>query len=257
MDISIIGSGNIAWHLAKFFYGHGHRIKTIYNRSENHGRALADMASAQFSSTVEGLSAPDVDLLIIAVSDNALAEVIEQIKPAPRNIVVHTSGATPIDILSGFERYGVIYPPQSLNKDIDSLISEIPFAVEGSSDEIGVQLLTLMTTMAPKSFSCNSDQRLALHVGSVFANNFSNALYQMAYEILQHQGLDFELLRPIILETAKKVQNNTPKAVQTGPAFRNDDKTINRHLQFLRYNDTTREIYQQLTSFIIKNRRIS
>lgn len=252
MEVAIIGSGNIASHLAKFFHRNGHRVVQVYNRTVDSGQALADSVSAQFITSLQDLSA--VDLVIIAVSDDVIAEIAEQISPTHEAIIVHTSGATNIKALSRFQRYGVIYPPQSINKHIENQrLADIPFAIEGATDETTNILLTTMQAMAPKSFVCNSEQRLALHVGAVFVNNFSNALYQMAYEILKQKGLDFELLRPLLLETAQKVQNNLPKAVQTGPAARNDNNTINAHLQFLRDNEALTEIYQQLTSFIVKS----
>jgi predicted short-subunit dehydrogenase-like oxidoreductase (DUF2520 family) len=254
MNVSIIGSGNVAWHFAKFFYRRGHRITHIYNRTEQHGRALAAIVDAQFCPNLDNLALSAVDLLVIAVNDDSIPEVVQKLTPEDHTIVVHTSGATPMSILSRCKRYGVIYPPQTIRKDVDSPMAEIPFAIEGSNENVTDILLGIMQEIAPKSFRCNSEQRLALHVASVFANNFSNALYQVAYEMLERQGLDFELLRPIIFETAKNVQNNVPQAVQTGPAARNDKNTINKHLQLLSDNDEVRKIYQQLTSFLIKRR---
>ena len=253
MDISIIGSGNVAWHLAKFFRQHGHRIVHIYNRTASHAQVLADAVSAQFSTSFENLATVPIDLLVIAVNDDAIEEVVRQITPAWETIVVHTSGATAIDILGDFEKHGVIYPPQSISRHIDSQLADIPFAIEGCTEEVANILLRSMQAMAPKSFLCNSEQRLALHVASVFVNNFPNALYQIAYEILEQRGLDFELLRPLILETAKKVQYRIPYTVQTGPASRNDQRTMDTHLRFLSDNDDLTEIYQQLTSVILGN----
>src|SRR5690606_15948426 len=107
---------------------------------------------------------------------------------------------------------------------------------------------------ASQSFLCTSQQRLALHVSAVFANNFTNALYQIAYDILKQADLDFELIIPLIRETAEKIQNHVPEQVQTGPAIRNDGKTINTHLQFLSDREELTEIYQQLTYYIKKRR---
>lgn len=251
MDISIIGSGNVAWHLAKFFHTNGHRITTIYNRSAATGEQLAAEVSASFASLEEEIDTKS-DLLILAIKDDAIEEILTNIRPQQGGIVLHTAGATPMSVLEKFDRYGVIYPPQSLNKEIESNLSEIPFALEGSDIATQDAILQLMQSLAPKSFACDSRQRLALHVAAVFVNNFVNALYQIGYNILEKKNLDFELLRPIILETAKKVQNNLPQDTQTGPAVRNDKKTINRHLELLSDKETTRQIYQQLTSFLVK-----
>src|SRR5690606_19843765 len=106
--------------------------------------------------------------------------------------------------------------------------------------------------IAPLSFSCTSHQRLALHISSVFANNFTNALYQISYDILKKANLNFELILPLIRETVEKVQNHIPEQVQTGPAIRNDNKTINTHLQFVSNTKELAKIYQQLTAYISK-----
>jgi len=252
MQITIIGSGNIATHFARFFYDHGLHITQVYSRTMAHAHVLAEMVSAQ---AVDKLSELDteVDLILLAVSDDSIADVAAQLPHSTRAIVVHTSGATPLDVLSAFGRYGVIYPPQSINNHVMVDLSKIPFAIEGSSTEVEGILLEMMGKMAPGAFSCTSKQRLALHLASVFANNFSNALYQIAFDILQRENLDFNLIKPLILETAQKVQTHIPKQVQTGPAIRNDFKTINTHLQFLSNTPEWAEIYQQLTDFIRKS----
>lgn len=251
MEISIVGSGNVAWHLAKFFHQNGHRIGTIYNRTMATGQQLAAEVEAGFL-PLNGEISSKSDLLILAVKDDVIVETVAKIQPNSGTIVLHTAGATPLSVLDKFDRYGVIYPPQSLSKEVTVNLAEIPFAIEGSDYQVQQHIIQLMQSLAPKSFACDTRQRLTLHVGAVFVNNFVNALYQIGYNLLADAELDFELLRPIILETAKKAQNNIPKDVQTGPASRNDKKTINRHLELLSNNETTKEIYQQLTSFLVK-----
>ncbi|NGM60316.1 DUF2520 domain-containing protein [Sphingobacterium sp. SGG-5] len=254
MTVSFIGSGNVATHLAMFFQTHGHEIKQVYNRTADHGRALADTFSAAYISTLEELDTERIDLLLIAISDDNIPEVIREIPEKTKAIVVHTAGAAPLSLLSRFEHYGVIYPPQSIHKHIPIDLANVPFAVEGSSENVQTTLLSMMQKIAPRSFACTTEQRLALHVSSVFANNFTNALYRMSYDILHDVGLPFELVLPLIRETAEKVQNRLPKQVQTGPAVRNDLKTINTHLQFLSNTEELAKIYQQLTQYINKRR---
>ncbi len=254
MKIGLIGSGNVASHLGDFFQAKGHDIKQIYSRTAALGRALAESLSAQHITSLQELETNHLDIVLLAVSDEGITDVISQINEKSTAIMVHTSGATSIKILSKFENYGVIYPPQSINKHVQMDLSEVPFAIEGSSEKIRDILLLLMQKMAPQSFLCTSQQRLALHVSAVFANNFTNALYQIAYDILKQADLDFELIIPLIRETAEKIQNHVPEQVQTGPAIRNDGKTINTHLQFLSNREELTEIYQQLTYYIKKRR---
>jgi len=254
MTISLIGSGNVATHLAAFFQTHGHEIKQVYNRTADRGRALAKTLCATYAFTLEELDTEQIDLLLIAISDDSIPDIIHKIPEKTKATVVHTAGAAPMSLLSRFEHYGVIYPPQSINKHIPIDLKDVPFAVEGSSENVQTKLLTMMQKIAPRSFACTTHQRLALHVSSVFANNFTNALYRMSYDILQDVGLPFELVLPLIRETAEKVENHLPMQVQTGPAARNDLKTVNTHLQFLSNTEELAKIYQQLTQYINKRR---
>ena len=249
MKIVILGSGNIASYLADKFSQRGHNIIQVYSRTKANAIALASVFGADAIDDVARLI-PNADLYLLAVSDSAILEIMQTPLSIGQGILVHCSGATPLSVLSAYDRYGVIYPPQSISKQVDSTIDSIPFAIEGNSPEVQDELLQLMQTMAPKSFPCNSEQRLALHIAAVFANNFSNALFQISYDLLAEHELPFDLLRPIILETARKVQNKRPEEVQTGPAKRGDQQTIERHLNFLREKPSWLKIYQQLSEEI-------
>jgi predicted short-subunit dehydrogenase-like oxidoreductase (DUF2520 family) len=251
MNVVIIGSGNIATHLAKAFYTAGHTISQIYSRSLANAYALANVVKSEALDDLSKIYL-HADLYIICVSDSAIQEIVNSIPKTLPGIVTHTSGATDIDILVKFKNRGVIYPPQSINKNIRTNLSVIPFGIEANSSENFEILFHSMRRIAPKSFACSSKQRLALHLSAVLANNFSNALFQMAKDILDKENLDFDLLKPIILETANKVQHHTPDETQTGPAVRKDYNIINKHLQFLSQSPEESKIYQLLTDFIIK-----
>lgn len=253
MTIVILGSGNIAFHIGKAFHALGHQILQVYSRNKANAHALASVLNADTVDAIKEIT-DKADLYFIAVSDQAIQRVVNQLPKHLKGIVVHCSGATDIDILAHFSSYGVIYPAQSLRKDIPTPLDNIPFAIEGGNVDILDQLLQLMQNISAQSFPCNSEQRLALHIAAVFVNNFSNALFQIAYDILEEQNLSFDLLKPIVLETAQKVQKQVPKDVQTGPAKREDTETIQRHLQFLTETPHWLKIYQQLTKEIIRNK---
>ncbi|MGO3193533.1 MAG: Rossmann-like and DUF2520 domain-containing protein [Sphingobacterium sp.] len=255
MDIVIVGSGNIATHFATSFNGQGHNILQVYSRNLANAQALAKLFAVPATNQINDIDVL-ADLYVIAVSDNAIPEVISQLPKSIQGILVHTAGATPMNTLVKFKQYGVIYPVQSITKGMPSNLSEIPFGVEGSDARVSSTLTALMTALSKQTFSCDSTQRLALHTAAVFANNFSNALFQIAYDILQTHDLSFDLLKPIIEETAKKIQDHLPSQTQTGPAQRNDIQTIRRHLQFLSRNPSWVKIYQQLTEEISSNRNI-
>lgn len=253
MDIVILGTGNVATHYAKAFQSLGHHIIQVYSRTSANADALAEVVFAESIHNLSQIS-DSADLYIIAVSDQAIKPVIDQLPNQLQGIVVHTSGATPLTILNRFEKSGVIYPPQSLSKNIETDLSAIPFAVEGNTHEVEQMLLQIAQQLSHKSFRCNSQQRITLHIAAVFVNNFSNALYQVAFDLLKRENLDIELIRPIIRETANKVQHQEPGEVQTGPAIRNDMQTIHAHLQFLSQEEHLAQIYQNLTALIIKTR---
>lgn len=253
MEIVIIGSGNVATQLAKAFCKYGYPIQQVFSRHSANAKALADTVKAESISNLSDLNL-EADLYLIAVSDTAISKVISEMPEITKGIVAHTSGATPIEVLQRFDKAGVIYPAQSISKQVEIDIAGIPFGIEANSVATSELLFNLLSPIATRTFSCNSKQRLALHVSAVLVNNFPNALFSMAQQILERENMDFDLLRPIILETASKVQNHLPTEVQTGPAARNDLGTINRHLEFLSYSNELTQIYQHLSDFIIKSR---
>lgn len=253
MTVVILGSGNVATHMGKAFHTLGHQILQVYSRNKANAIALASVVTAEGVDTIEDIS-DKADLYFIAVADQAIQCIVNQLSKNLEGVVVHASGATDINILMNFPLHGVIYPVQSLRKDVPALLENIPFGIEGSDTKTTDHLLELMHNISAKSFLCDSKQRLALHTAAIFANNFSNVLFQIAYDILKEQNLSFDLLKPIILETAQKVQKQIPKDVQTGPAERGDTETIQKHLQFLMKTPHWLKIYQQLTDEITGNK---
>ncbi|UIR56292.1 DUF2520 domain-containing protein [Sphingobacterium sp. SRCM116780] len=253
MNIVILGSGNIATHFAHNFYNKGHKIVQIFSQQKVNAQALAFVVNAEAINQISAIN-PDADLYIIAISDQAILAIIEKLPDTLNGIVIHCSGATDIQVLNKFKRYGIIYPPQSISKNQDSDFSLIPFCIEGDNSITFNILFNLIQEIAPKSIACTSYQRLAIHVASVFSNNFANALFQISYDLLFQNDLPFDLIRPIILETALKVQSKLPKDVQTGPAIRNDEITIKKHLDFISDQENWKQIYQLLSQEIVKRK---
>ncbi|MGJ1264672.1 Rossmann-like and DUF2520 domain-containing protein [Sphingobacterium spiritivorum] len=253
MKIVILGSGNVANHFALRFDQLGYQIVQVYSRHKANAQALALRFNAIATDDLNTVD-PLADLYVIAVSDEAIPEVAAHLSNDINGIVVHTSGATDLSILQAFMHSGVLYPVQSISKNIETDFTQIPIGVEASSTSTMESLWKIAKALSHRAFECNSKQRMALHVSAVIVNNFSNILYQLSYEMMQDNNLSFELLLPIIQETAKKVQNKPPIDGQTGPAIRNDNITINKHLNFLRENPPLQTIYQQLTLEIAKRR---
>lgn len=253
MNIVILGSGNAATHFGQVFQQIGHQIVQVYSKTKANADALAFALQCPSTNHL-GQVVQDADLYLIAVSDQSIASVVERMPKDIRGIVTHCSGATDMSILGRFKHYGVIYPPQSLSKSKSIDFSSIPFCVEGDTESTSDTLLRLAQTFSAKSIPCNSQQRLAIHLSSVLVNNFPNILYQIAYELLEEHNLSFDLVRPIIRETAEKVQNNVPITVQTGPAIRGDETTQQKHLKFISNRPDLQQIYQLLSHQIIKRK---
>jgi len=251
MRITLIGSGNVATHLAAAFRNAGHYIVQVYSRSLQNAALLAYHVKAEPIDDLQNIT-PETDLFIIAVKDDAIGLMAEQLAKYQR-LMVHTSGAAGLYTLLAFtDNAGVFYPLQTFRKTKEVDLRNVPVCIEGTNESITKNLEQLAQTVSDKVYPVDSDQRKILHLAAVFANNFPNYLYTLAQQILAKNQLDFELLRPIILETAKKVQEGLPAAMQTGPAIRGDETTLNNHLQLLKDEPALQELYSLLSQGIIK-----
>lgn len=253
MRISFVGSGRVATHLAKKF-AQQHHIVQIFSRQFEHAAKLAKQVGAEAIDHYERFCT-DIDLLVIAVSDQAIADVAKQIhETLPNVLIVHTSGSTDLQVLSKFHaKSGVFYPLQtfSLAQEIDW--SETPLFIEVNQQQDQAFLIQLANSLSKRVYPYTSAQRLSLHLAAVFACNFSNYCYDMAKQIVDAQQVDFALLYPLILETAKKATQHAPVQVQTGPAVRQDVNILGLHQNLLEKNDRAdlKEIYQLLSQAIM------
>lgn len=246
--VSIIGSGNVAQHLIQAFQLDGPiELVQVFARNKQSIAHLLDVT--KITSDYSQLKAADV--YIMAVSDDAIAEVSSQL-PFENQLVVHTSGTVPLESLDEKNRKGVFYPLQTFSKNKEVDFKTIPICLE-AENETDLQLLKKLAHLISNSvYEINSEQRKALHIAAVFVNNFVNHLYQIGNEICEANHIPFAILKPLIQETANKIVKLSPKEAQTGPAKRNDFKTIAAHEQFLTdENQTT--IYKLLTQSIQNN----
>jgi predicted short-subunit dehydrogenase-like oxidoreductase (DUF2520 family) len=250
MNIVILGSGNVATLLGTCFLNAGYNISQVWSRNVQHAEALASLLRTQFTDDIHSID-QSADLYIIAVSDDAIEDLVAKLGSF-KGIVVHTSGSTSIEIFNNkFENYGVFYPFQTFSKGRDVDFKIIPILLEASNSKSLEILNVFANSISNRVRVCNSEQRKALHIAAVFACNFTNRLYTLAQKLLEDYQLDFDLLRPLISETAQKVQEFMPKEVQTGPAIRNDEKIINSHLKQLETHQTHLAVYKLLTEQII------
>ncbi|CAM1335038.1 Rossmann-like and DUF2520 domain-containing protein [Tenacibaculum aestuariivivum] len=247
--VVIIGGGNVATHLAEAFF----KVKEV-NLIQMYARKLTQIEHFKNQTAITNnlrlLVAADV--YIIAVTDNAISEVSLHIDKK-NSLVVHTSGSTPLNSLKNNGGKGVFYLLQSFSKNRKVNFNKIPFCLEAENKQDLKLLKTLAETIGKKIYTINSEQRKTLHVAAVFVNNFTNHLYKIGKDICKKNQIPFEILHPLIKETAKKITVLSPEKAQTGPAKRNDEKTILNHLDLL--NKEQQKIYQIITKSIQKNEK--
>lgn len=249
MDIVILGSGNVAAVLGRKFKSAGHKILQIYSRNSSAASALAyewDTESTNYKSLIN----KEAEVYIIAVDDNAIKDVVTELS-LPGKVVAHTAASVPKEILKNVSsHFGVFYPLQSLRKEMSSL-PDVPVFVEGNDDVTSGMLTALATSISDSSVvKAGSDERLKLHLAAVLVNNFTNHLYALAEEYCTKEGLDFKQLLPLIIETATRLNEISPKQTQTGPAMRHDSETIHKHLELLKNYPQLKNIYVLLTESI-------
>ncbi|MGN6641187.1 MAG: Rossmann-like and DUF2520 domain-containing protein [Mucilaginibacter sp.] len=251
MRITLIGSGNVATHLGAAFKNAGHAIVQVYSRNFQHASLLAYHLKAEAIDDLQKIN-PETDIFVIAVKDDAIEGIAEALTKYNK-LIIHTSGATSLQtLLSHTSQAGVFYPLQTFSKTKEVNFRMVPLCIEGADEQITRRLEELAWTVSNNVYRVDSDKRRILHLAAVFACNFPNYLYYAAGKLLQQHDLDFNLLRPLILETAEKVQGHLPADVQTGPAIRNDEKTMQAHLQLLTENPELEQLYKQLSQLIIK-----
>lgn len=229
--IVLIGAGNVATHLAKALQLSGHVLVQVYSRSLQAAELLARQVGALPCTDLSKLQ--EADFYIYSVSDSVLPTVIEQITQLD-GIHVHTTGSVPMTVFeSKFKHYGVFYPLQTFSKEKYIDFKTVPLFLEANSEDVFTDLKCLALTVSDLCNAANSDQRIKLHVAAVFACNFSNYFYTIASNLLEKEGLTFDVLKPLINETSQKILQLHPYDAQTGPARRNDRETMNKHLEML------------------------
>ena len=244
ISVTLVGSGNVAHHLANAL---SNAPNVVLDRwvVRTPSSVLIDI-NTKFSEKFDETSS--YQIIILAISDDAIADYSASLNQSDA-LLVHTSGSVNLHHMDKKHRRGVFYPLQTFSKNKPLEFSSIPICIEALQKEDLNLLTALADALGCKSRVISSEQRLALHLAAVFVNNFSNQMYRIAHEITDGARLDFDLLKPLILETAMKVQDLSPYQAQTGPALRKDQKTIKRHLKQLE-KENHQLIYELITKSI-------
>lgn len=250
MQVTIIGTGNVATVLGKLIFTHKHQINQVYGRNIDTAKVLANQINAKAIDNLKELNT-DADIYIIAVSDKSIETICKQINLKDK-IVLHTAGSVSINLLKNTStNYGVLYPIQSLRKNMD-IETPIPFLVDGNNETTISTIENFAKTISQKVERGNDNERLKLHTAAVFSCNFVNYMYLQSANFCEANGIDFSLLQALIEETATRIRTNHPKDVFTGPAVRKDMSTIEKHLEQLNENPQVQQLYKLISEMIMQ-----
>ena len=255
--IIFIGAGNLATNLAKALYYKGFRIVQVYSRTEESARALAEQVEAGYTTDLQEIS-KEARLYIVSLKDAAFVELLPQITEGKQDaLLVHTAGSIPMSVWEKYaERYGVFYPMQTFSKQREVNFREIPFFVEAKRPEDVELLKAIAATLSDNVYEITSEQRKSLHLAAVFICNFTNHMYALAADLLEKYNLPFDVMLPLIDETARKVHELTPHEAQTGPAVRYDENVISNHLAMLVDSPALHEIYKLMSKSIHEHHQL-
>ena len=248
MKISIIGAGNVGLNMFETLRKKKDvKLVTLFNRSIE--KILSYRNKVFITNNINELKKSDI--YIISTKDDSIMKISEKLI-GKDGLIVHTSGSTEMKILSIHKNFGVFYPLQTFTKEKITDFKKIPICIE-ANNEINFKILKKLTKISgSKCYQLDSKQRIALHVSAVFACNFTNYLFSIAYDICTSNKIPFDTLFPLIRETLEKIEKNNPSEIQTGPALRKDMITIKKHLNFIN-SKSSRKIYSILTDEIIKS----
>lgn len=249
MRIVLIGAGNVATHVGSRLKSSGVELIQLYSHSIQSAQALGSLLEIPFTNTLKKV-VTDADVYIYMLKDSVLQEVSTQID-ARNALHIHTAGAVSIDIFKGKKKnYGVLYPLQTFSKTKAVNFDEIPLFME-ANNEFSLNILEKVAySLSSNVYILSSEKRKYLHLSAVFSCNFTNYMYLLAGKLVNKAGLDYNILLPLIEETARKLKSLTPYEAQTGPAVRDDKNVIYSHLELLKNDEKLSEIYKLLSESI-------
>jgi predicted short-subunit dehydrogenase-like oxidoreductase (DUF2520 family) len=247
--ISFIGSGNVAFNLARAFDLSGYQIHQVISRNEQTGKELSGKYAAFFDKDISALMA-DADFVFLCLPDKTIGSIAAQLK-TKGPIIMHCAGSCSLKTISDHVNpAAVFYPLQTFTKDRQADFNKIPILIEAIDFKTYQAVRDLAFSISNRVVELDSEKRLYLHLAAVIANNFTNHLLAQSEKILKLQQLPFDLLKPLVEETVKKAFEGSPSKNQTGPAVRNDQTTIQKHLEMLREDENLKMLYQMISDNI-------
>jgi predicted short-subunit dehydrogenase-like oxidoreductase (DUF2520 family) len=250
VNIVLIGAGNVATHLGLALKEKGFSIVQVYSRTAAAAETLGRRLQTAHTHRLEAIIR-DADVYFFSVKDAALPLVLKNFPPV-EGLCLHTAGSLPMDIFRGSAatRYGVFYPLQTFSRARALSFDHIPLCLETGRTEDRPLLEHLARALSDTVLFLSSEQRKRLHLAAVFACNFTNHLCGVAAQMLEEQAMDWQLLLPLIDETAAKLHTLSPREAQTGPAVRRDAPVIDEQLELLKHHPDRYALYRSLTQSI-------
>ncbi len=253
MRVVIVGAGNVATVFGRLMAAAGHEIIQVISSTISSAQSLAIELGCSFSDNLETLD-HRADIYIVAISDHALQQIQGSIFLGDK-LIVHTAGSVSKQVLSTIStQFGVLYPLQSLRKEQIGGLSPIPLLVDANNHSALTAIEKFAFSLSSVVYKVEDEQRFCLHLAAVIVNNFTNHLYTLTAEYCNREGVDFNMLQPIIEETALRLNAQLPGDVQTGPAIRGDRSTLERHMLALSNHPELKIIYQTFTESLLKSR---
>lgn len=254
--VVILGAGRVATHLAPAVIDDGYELAQVWSRTEASACAVAAPLGVPYTDDLDAV-VTDADIYIVCVADVALSEVAGKLirRVGDHQLFLHTAGSVPMDVWreAGASHYGILYPLQTFSKERAVDMREVSLFVEASSEEAMARTETLARRLSGRVFHADSERRARLHIAAVFACNFTNAMYGAAQHLLAADGIPFEVLLPLIDETAAKVHTMAPREAQTGPAVRGDRNVMQRHMEALAGESELLHLYEAVSQLIQNN----
>lgn len=251
MKVILIGAGRLAINLGKALFGAGHDILQVFSRTSESASALAAIVGATPVTDIREVNG-NADLYVLSVKDSVLADLIPPLcKGKEDKVFVHTAGSMPMNVFEGMAlHYGVLYPMQTFSKEKDVDFAKIPCFVEGNDRYAKDMVENLARQLSEKVYELSSENRKFLHLSAVFACNFVNHCYAVSHDLLESHGIPFDVMLPLIDETARKVHTLSPAEAQTGPAVRYDENVIRNQALLLKDNPLLKDIYERMSMSI-------
>lgn len=251
--VTLVGAGNLAWHLAPALDNAGFAVREVYSRTVAPAAALTGrLYQAEVAASLDFSDSPS-SVFILAVPNAALQQVVREIVLPDEATLVHVSGSQPLEVLedAAAGQVGVFYPLHTFSRTRRVDFAALPICIETRTEAAEKVLFNMARALTREVHKVSASQRLALHLSATVASDFTHHVLGVARQILQRNDLDFRWLHPLVVETVHMSLHPGPEAAQTGPASRGDLETLDKHFEFLSDQPHLAELYQQISQHIL------